>query len=148
MKQFSNPASSKLTIIVDTNIFLSVFVFRGLLMRLVFELVLDKKITMFVSPALKGELKNKFTSFGVQQQGQDEVMVFIEQKGILITPSISLEQSRDKKDNFLLELSEAAGAEYLITRDKDLLDIHHWKQTNIIKPEDFLPLLRNMKLLG
>lgn len=147
MKQFLNPASSKRTIVVDTNLFLSVFVFRGLLMRLVFELVLDNKITMFVSPALKDELKEKFASFGVSQQVQDEAMLFVERKGILVTPAITIEHAQDRKDNFLLKRSEAAHADYLVTRDNDLLVLKKWKETAIIKPEDFLPFLRRMKLL-
>ena len=38
-------------------------------------------------------------------------------------------------------------ADYLITRDNDLLVLKHWKDTSIILPEDFLPLLRTMSLL-
>jgi len=49
----------------------------------------------------------------------------------------------------MLELAEEAQAEYLITRDKDLLELpqQEWKDTKIIRPEEFLPLLRSLQLL-
>ena len=74
-------------------------------------------------------------------------MLFVEKKGVSINPDISIERSRDKKDNFLLELSEVAKADYLVTRDNDLLILRKWKDTTIIMPEDFLPKLRNLGLL-
>ena len=41
-------------------------------------------------------------------------------------------------------------ADYLITRDKDLLDLPNkrWKNTKIVKPEQFLSYLREKKLLS
>lgn len=136
-----------LNIVVDTNLFLSVFVFRGIMMKSVFELVIDNKINMYVSPTLKTELKRKFDFFQVGKQVQDEMILFLDMRGIMIEPSISIAGSRDIKDNFLLELSETANADYLVTRDDDLLILKKWKNIVVIKPEDFLPLLRKMKLL-
>jgi uncharacterized protein len=66
---------------------------------------------------------------------------------LIVHPAIAVDKSRDIKDNFLLELSEVTDAEYLITRDNDLLVLKKWKNTTIIMPEDFLPLLREMNLL-
>ena len=144
---FSNLPKTKLKIVVDTNLFISVFVFRGIMVRLIFELVLDNSLEMYASPVLKEELKKKLVYFGVSQQVQDEVMLFVETKSILIDPDISVKKSRDTKDNFLLELSEVAKADYLVTRDNDLLVLKKWKDTTIIMPEDLLPKLRNVGLL-
>lgn len=119
------------------------------MVRLIFELVLDKKLEMYVSPLLNEELKKKFDFFQVNQATQDEIQDFINTKGILVEPTVKIEVNRDKKDNFLLELSETANADYLVTRDKDLLELTQgrWKHTIIIKPEDFLPFLRSIKIV-
>ena len=37
--------------------------------------------------------------------------------------------------------------DYLITRDNDLLVLKKRKETEIILPEDFLPLLRKMNVI-
>jgi uncharacterized protein len=46
--------------------------------------------------------------------------------------------SRDKKDNYLLALSEASQADYLITGDKDLLVLKVSRGTKIVKMGEFL----------
>ncbi|MBA3724072.1 MAG: putative toxin-antitoxin system toxin component, PIN family [Candidatus Levybacteria bacterium] len=134
-------------IVVDTNQYLSVFVFRGQLVKKVFELVIDKKIGLYISPALTDEIKEKLQEFKVGKQIENDVTSFMK-KGITVEPTIHIEACRDPKDNFLLELAQTAHADYLITRDKDLLDMKRWKTTKIIKPEDFLPTLRKKKLLS
>lgn len=98
-------------------------------------------------PPLKDELQKKLEFFGVSKQVQDEVMLFVNTKGILADPAISINESRDKKDNFLLELSEASQADYLVTRDDDLLTIKKRKGTKIMMPEHFLPMLRKLELI-
>ena len=115
------------------------------MVQIILELVLNKKLTLFVSPPLKTELTKKPTEFNVPQQLQDEIMLFIDTRATLLDPTVKIEKSRDRDDNFLLELAETAQAEFLITRDKDVLVLEQWKNTKIVMPEAFLPLLRELK---
>lgn len=147
MMPSSNPTNTNLKIVIDTNLFLSVFAFRGHMGNHIIDLIINRKLDMYFSPALKQEIKKKFEFYKVSNTVIEAVMEFLDTKGILLEPHITIEESRDKKDNFLLELSEAANADYLVTRDEDLLVLKRWKNTEIIKPEDFLPLLRKMRLL-
>jgi hypothetical protein len=73
--------------------------------------------------------------------------ILFTRKSVLLHPAQTIQEVRDKNDNFLLELSEAAHADYLVTRDKDSLVLEKWQQTEIITPEAFLPILRDMELL-
>jgi predicted nucleic acid-binding protein len=50
--------------------------------------------------------------------------------------------SRDPKDNFLLDLIDVSGADYLITGDKDLLSLNPFKTAKILTPADFETALR------
>ena len=143
----STPTNTPLKIVVDTNQFISVFVFRGQLTKLIFDLVFNGEMAMYVSPILIKEIREKLRFHGASKQTEIDVMTFIDEKGILVEPTIKISVCRDKEDNFALELSETADSNYLITRDKDLLTHKRWKNTDIIMPEDFLPLLRKMKLL-
>lgn len=143
----STPANTKLNIVVDTNQFLSGFIYHGMI-KTVFDLALDNKLKLYVSPDLKTEVLEKLQEFEVSKQVQNEVMYFMETRGILIEPTVKVVVCRDEEDNFVLELAESAHADYLVTRDKDLLELPQtsWKKTKIIKPEEFLPLLRKMSL--
>jgi putative PIN family toxin of toxin-antitoxin system len=102
---------------------------------------------MYVSPTLKQELNRKLEFFGVTKQVRDDVMLFVDTKGISVDHDITINASRDKKDNFLLELSEYAKVDHLVTRDEDLLIFKKWKESKVIMPEDFLPMLRKLGLL-
>jgi uncharacterized protein len=135
-----------LRIAVDTNQYIAGFLYHGM-MRAVFLLVLESKLTLYASPKLNAEVGKKLQYFHADEQVQNEVLSFIDEKSSMVEPTITIDVCRDKEDNFALELAETADADYLVTRDKDLLDMQHWKRTEIIKPEDFLPLLRRMKLL-
>ena len=117
----SNPTNTNLKVVIDTNLFLSVFVFRGQMVNLVFDLVISGKLAMYFSPTLKREISKKFDLFNLSHKVHEEVIEFINTKSTLIVPNITIEKSRDTKDNFLLELSEAGNVDYLLTRDEDLL---------------------------
>ena len=45
---------------------------------------------------------------------------------------------RDPKDDPILALSLAAGAEILVSSDRDLLVLHPWRGIRIVTPADFL----------
>jgi uncharacterized protein len=49
----------------------------------------------------------------------------------------SVTACRDKKDDFLLSLAQDGEADFLITRDEDLLVLKRWGQTTICTLEEF-----------
>ena len=49
---------------------------------------------------------------------------------------------RDPNDDAIVACAVAAGADYLVTRDKDLLSIKAHQGIAVISPEAFLALLR------
>lgn len=136
-----------LKIVVDTNIFLSAIFFGGMAEK-IFDLVLARKLQVYVSAELSEEIFKKLHYFDANEAVLIKTAIVLE-SCILIKPTVRIAVCRDPKDNFLLEIVETVQAEYLVTRDKDLLDLENqaWKQTKIIKPEEFLPLLRKIRLL-
>lgn len=61
-----------------------------------------------------------------------------------ISPKNSL--SRDPKDNFLLDLIEFSNADFLVTGDKDLLELNPFKTAKIITPADFEVFLKKLEV--
>jgi len=51
-----------------------------------------------------------------------------------VKPSIAVNDCRDKDDNKFLELAIAAKIDFIITGDKDLLELSPYKEINIISP--------------
>ena len=133
---------------MDTSMFLSGFLYHGMI-KSVFECINQGKINLFVSSILIQEVVNKFKELGADVQAQSEAAFFLEEKGIYIDPKVQVTVCRDPEDNFILELAQEAHADYIVTRDKDLLSLkdQNWKGTKITKPEDFLPILRKMNLI-
>jgi predicted nucleic acid-binding protein len=49
---------------------------------------------------------------------------------------------RDPTDDMIIACAIAAGADYIVTRDKDLLSLGEYEGIGTIKPEAFLHVLR------
>ena len=60
-----------------------------------------------------------------------------------VHPHIELDVvKRDPDDNRILECAQASGSDYVVTGDKDLLDLKHYAGARIVKPKEFLSLVR------
>ena len=137
------------SIILDTNLFISAILHGGM-STLIIKLLLFNKITLFLSPELKKEILRKFSELKASEEQLRDLEVVLNFESVIeINPKIKIEICRDPDDNFLLELAQESSADFIVTRDKDLLELssHIFNQTKIIKPEDFLPFLRSQAIL-
>ncbi|MCL2743879.1 MAG: putative toxin-antitoxin system toxin component, PIN family [Planctomycetaceae bacterium] len=81
-------------------------------------------------PELRERLiKNGFSCEGLLQK--------IIAKGISVNVVSEVNVCRDVKDNYLLALAKDGNADYLITRDKDLLTLVTFGKTRIVTMYDF-----------
>ena len=56
--------------------------------------------------------------------------------------------SRDPKDNFLLDLIDKSKADFLVTGDKDLLELNPFKTAKILTPAEFETELKKINING
>jgi len=64
----------------------------------------------------------------------------------LITELPSLEVvNSDPNDNMVVACALKARADYIVTRDNDLLSLENYKNTKIVTPESFMGILRERK---
>lgn len=68
----------------------------------------------------------------------EEILETIDEYADFIKVQTKIEVCRDTKDNFLLSLSVDGDADFLLTGDKDLLDLIKFGNTTIITISDFL----------
>ncbi|MBI2613277.1 MAG: putative toxin-antitoxin system toxin component, PIN family [Candidatus Levybacteria bacterium] len=128
-------------VVVDTNVFISGFLFGGN-PRKIIEAWINKKYIFCLSPELKTEiiskLKNKFFLSNQSLKIIEEALDINTEKFI---PKKKISICKDPQDNFLLELAEESTADYLISGDKLVLKLGNYKKTKIISPKNFLKLL-------
>lgn len=117
------------------------------MVEIIIDLILAKSLRLFISADLSKELFKKLHYFKAGELILEKTTIVLA-SCFLVKPNIQIKVYRDPKDNFLLELAESVDADYLITRDKDLLDLtKQWKKTTIIKPEEFMQILRQASLI-
>src|SRR5258708_7885720 len=122
-------------IVLDTNMILSATIFGGMV-EIIIDLIMVDKLQLFISNDLTHEVEKKLIYFQISKDIIAKVKTVME-KGILVNPTIKITVCRDPKDDFILELAETSQADYIITRDKDLLELPNqiWKSSKIMKPE-------------
>jgi hypothetical protein len=128
--------------------FVSALIYQGMAEHILDSIAKDK-LHLYVSEKLRNEVFRKLTQLHATKRTMNDISFLFDYKARFFYPIVEITICRDPEDNFILELAEASQADYIITRDKDLLDLPDktWKKTQIIKPEDFLPILRKMKIL-
>ena len=84
--------------------------------------VLDRpRLARFVDPELRVELVGQLDSLGA-----------------FFTPTETIADCRDAKDDKYLELAVAAGAGIIVSGDADLLVLHPWRAVRILRPAEYL----------
>ena len=129
-------------IIIDSNVWISALAFGGN-PRLIFELIVKDGYYLIVSEHLFTEVRRK-----LHDKFPDFVDDFEALRTVLALYSIEIKlgavhvrESRDPKDDYVLEMAEVANADVIISGDKDLLVLDNHKNTKIISPKDALEYL-------
>lgn len=134
-------------VILDTNVWVSFLIGKRLLFLK--ELIASEQVLLVFSEELLQELKlvterPKLRRYFPEERVQ-ELFALLRLVGKVYSVSSSNKVSRDEKDNFLLDLAEAAHADYLVTGDKDLLVLDSFKGTKILTPADFEQVMVSVK---
>ena len=128
--------------IIDTNILLSAIAFDGKPAQILF-LVLDEKIEAITSSVLLAELEE--TLVKVLHLSKDNVELILDEirnEFSIVQPKTSIKISRDEDDNRVLEAAIEGNCDYIITGDKDLLDLGSYKLPRTKSPRFSLKSLQ------
>jgi uncharacterized protein len=127
-------------IIIDTNLWISFLITKDFI-RLD-QVLLSKRCTLIFSQELLEEFlevvhRPKFRRF-FSDSDIKNLLETIGEYAMFVTVQTKVEVCRDPKDNFLLSLSVDGNADFLLTGDKDLLELNPFEQTTITTITDFL----------
>ncbi len=124
-------------IVLDSNIIIAGFSVRGLC-HSVFELCIDR-FTIVLSEFILSEVFRALTEKLKMPARNAEMIVDYLREFCTIEAydKLSKKICRDENDDEILALAKASRVEFIITGDKDLLDIEEFDTIKIITPREF-----------
>lgn len=136
--------TAPLKVIIDTNLWINYLITRRLVdldsiihdgrIRLIFSAEL---ISEFVEVAHRPRLRRYFSEPDI------EALLFrFEFYGIFAPVVSEVDVCRDPKDNFLLALAQDSAADFLVTKDDDLLVLGTFGKTRIVDYFGFLDAIK------
>lgn len=128
-----------LRVVADTNIYISAYAFGGI-SKEVLVMAQTGEIALFVSPAILDELEDVFVrKFKLSGDVVQEIIGNIPQFTELVTPKKNIKFiAEDPDDDRILECAVAAGANVIVSGDKDLKRIGMYENIIILSPGDFI----------
>lgn len=131
----------KLRAVLDTNIIVSAVVFKGK-PRQVLELAFEEKIKPFISQTLLAELTETLTKkFSLPSEEIELIEQEIKDGFEIVYPTIILHVQKDQDDNRVLEAAAEGKCDYVVTGDKELLDLGNFKGIKIVTATEFISIL-------
>ncbi len=137
-------------VLLDTNILISFLLVprESSVITGVVEQGILGKFTLLLPQDLLEELINKiyikkYLQERITQNQMREFVSILKNAGEII-PRITVkfpEITRDRKDDYLLAYAVVGVADYLVTGDRDLLDIGQYKRLKILKPAEFAKII-------
>ncbi|MBI3379335.1 putative toxin-antitoxin system toxin component, PIN family [Candidatus Gottesmanbacteria bacterium] len=131
-------------VVLDTNIWISAIFFGGEL-AVILEGWKKEQFLTVISQETFLELENKLMYWGKKLGSEKEAagyVLSINRHALFFYPQRKLKICRDPKDNKFLEIAYEAGAKYLISGDKDLLELNSIRRIKIISPSVFIERLK------
>lgn len=126
-------------VIIDTNLWISFLIGKEL--QNLKDLITTEKVRLITTEQLITELKIVTARPKLQKYfDQDKIAELVSFLNIVSerVKIKNIEQiCRDPKDDFLLALSKESKADYLVTGDKDLLEIGRYAKTEILTVNKF-----------
>ena len=121
-------------VVFDTNIFVSAIFWQQGNPHRLFELAIAKKLKAFTSVEILAELIRVLRrDFPGQEETILDYFSLILENVKIVGAKAKLDLVKnDPDDNKVVECAEAAGADYIVTGDKHLLDLKGYKGIKII----------------
>jgi uncharacterized protein len=126
-------------VILDTNIFISAVLYKGTPLKILQLCISEEKIEIAISPELLAELIAKLKyKFGLKNQTLESLKNMLENSVSNFLPEYTTKIFRNDSDNKIIDLVIYANAGFIITCDKDLLELKNYKGIKIITASEFL----------
>jgi len=125
-------------VVFDTNVLLAAILAEGLCSKLLHR-ARQREIESYVCPSILDELqaalRSNFSTSALEVR--DAVGIIADAVSETVEPEEQVAAvCRDRRDDHVLACARAAGADYLVTGDADLLVLEEFSGARIIRPRD------------
>ncbi len=129
-------------IILDTNVIVSALISSSIPTKILYELVLTKKVETCLSEEVFAEYvevlnRDKFARFANFKKKAEVVLNKLGELGRMYKPDREIEVLTDTSDNKFLELAAASCADYLTTGNILDFTITEFEYTRILTPREY-----------
>lgn len=133
----------KIRVVLDTNIIISALIFGGI-PRQVTDLIVDKAFRPVSSEELMTELRRVISERFPRARHDLEIYEKLIHKYAIVVPlgNQTVVVSRDPDDDKFIETAIVGNCQYIVSGDKDLLDIKTFNNINIVSAIEFLRIIR------
>jgi uncharacterized protein len=126
-------------VIFDTNVWVSFLI--GKKLSILSEYISSGVIKIVVTQQLLNEIKDVTSRPAIKkyfpQHAVTQLINLLKVIAIMVDVQPVHTDCKDPKDNFLLDLIDFSKADYLVTGDKQLLELNPFMTAVILKPADF-----------
>ena len=127
-----------LRIVNDTNVWLSALYFLGKPAQVV-HLIEERNLISVISQPILNELKEKITlDFQTPTYAANGTISYIKSLSEFVSIQGKDFGLRDSEDNMVLETALVGACNFLVTGDKDLLNLKKYNNLVILNPSQFL----------
>lgn len=134
------PSQNSSKVIIDTNLWISFLIGKEL--SYLKDLIVNEKIKIVTSDLLIAEIMLVTSRPKLKKYFQPEKVEELISLFDIVAEKVKLKKiesiCRDPKDDFLLAMAKESKADYLITGDKDLLEIKVYRNTEILTANKFI----------
>ncbi len=135
--------------VLDTNVLIAAVInIKSSLTQEIYQKFLTLHFTLIISPEILEEVEDLINRERIVKKHKlttDKREVIMSEIAALsyIVPGIThVEVVRDQDDNKIISAAYEGKADYIISRDRDLLDLTQYEGIKIITPEEFIGILR------
>ncbi len=135
--------------VLDSNVLIAAIInVKSSVTQEIYQKFLGLRFTLIISPEVLEEVEDLINRARVVKRHQltgNERKVIISEIALLayIVPGTTqVDIVRDPDDNKIIAAGIEGRADYIISRDKDLLDLKSYQEIKIITPEKFMEILR------
>lgn len=124
-------------ILLDTNVLIAAFIAHGACSELLEHCAVNH--TVFVSPFILSEFRrNLVRKFGFTAREAENAARLLESRFKQVTPGApKVRICRDPDDDYIISAALASSCDYIVTGDKDLLELKQVRGICIITPSQF-----------
>lgn len=125
-------------IVVDTNVYISALRYEGASLRALDEVLTGDFLLLISAPLQEELLRVLHEKFGYTINEINETAASLWRRTEWIAPQQSVHVCADDADNRVLECALAGGAKFIVSGDRQLLELGPVEGLEIVSPNDFL----------